>query len=284
MGTLYVVATPIGNLEDITLRALRVLREVRVIAAEDTRHTRKLLSHFGISAPAMSYHQHSPQARREALVAALAEGDVALVSDAGTPALSDPGYELVRDAIAAGYPVVPVPGPAAAISALVASGLPTDQFTFIGFLPRRPAERRATLDELRAEPRTLIFYEAPHRVMACLDDVLATFGDREIALARELTKVHEEWLRGTVSSVRNRMVNGIGPRGEYTLVVAGASPHVSESPAEDETRSQRTLVRLRVLLSGGVRTRDAAAQVASELGMPRREAYALALQVAREIE
>ncbi len=288
MGTLYLVATPIGNLEDITLRALRLLREVPLIAAEDTRHTRKLLSHYQIRTSMISYHEHSPPARREALLAALAEGDVALVSDAGTPALSDPGQELVREAIMAGYPVVPVPGPTAAISALVASGLPTDEFTFLGFLPRKPAERKAALERVRHEPRTLVLYEAPHRLLATLDDLLAVLGDRQIAVARELTKLHEEWLRGAISAVRARSTSGSGPRGEYVLVVAGAPAHGDRSTSAaaskvTEPQQPRAQRLLHDLLEAGLGTRDVAAQVARELGMPRREAYALALKAAREI-
>lgn len=289
MGTLYLVATPIGNLEDITLRALRVLREVPLIAAEDTRQTRKLLTHFGIATPLTSYHEHSPAARREALVAALATGDVALVSDAGTPALSDPGQDLVRDAIAAGYLVVPIPGPAAAVSALVASGLPTDTFTFLGFLPRRSAERRAALARVRAAPETLVLYEAPHRLRATLADLRAVLGDRQMAAARELTKLHEEWLRGPVSAIQARYVAGAAePRGEYTLVVAGAAPggagdmEVAEAlqAAASAPLEERARARLAALLAEGIGTREAAARVAKELGLTRREAYALALTLA----
>ena len=283
MGTLYLVATPIGNLEDISLRALRVLREVALIAAEDTRHSRKLLTHYEITTPTISYHEHSPQARREFLLAALAQGDIALISDAGTPALSDPGQDLVCEAIAAGYPVVPIPGPAAAISALIASGLPTGTFIFLGFLPRRAADRRAALERVRSEPHTLIFYEAPHRLLACLDDLLVVLGDRQIAAARELTKLHEQWLRGPISAVRARFSGEIAPRGEFTLVIAGASP--TETPGEierPEDRDAAIQARLRALLAAGLRTRAAAAQIAAEFGLPKREAYALALKVAPE--
>ncbi|MGZ3676045.1 MAG: 16S rRNA (cytidine(1402)-2'-O)-methyltransferase [Ktedonobacterales bacterium] len=283
MGTLYLVATPIGNLEDITMRALRVLREVRLIAAEDTRHTRKLLTHFAIATPLISYHEHSPQARRDALLAALSEGDVALVSDAGTPAISDPGQDLVREALAAGFPVVPIPGAVAAISALIASGLPTDTFTFLGFLPRKPAERRAVLESARAEPRTLILYEAPHRLHALLDDLLAVLGDRQMVAARELTKLHEEWLRGPVSTIRAHYTTAT-PRGEYTLVIAGASPSQTGMLPPDE-QDQRTLEeiareRLRALMEQGMRTREAASQVAQALGLPKRDVYRLALGLA----
>jgi 16S rRNA (cytidine1402-2'-O)-methyltransferase len=293
MGTLYLVATPIGNLEDITLRALRVLREVPLIAAEDTRQTRKLLTHFGISTPLTSYHEHSHIARREALVAALAAGDVALVSDAGTPALSDPGQDLVRDAIAAGYPVVPIPGPAAAISALVASGLSTDTFTFLGFLPRKSTERQAALARVRTAPQTLVLYEAPHRLRATLADLRAVLGDRQMAAARELTKLHEEWLRGPISAIQAHYAAGATePRGEYTLVVAGALPgeasgeasgmEVAETPgaAEGVSLEERARTRLAALLAEGIGTREAAARVAKELGLTRREAYALALTLA----
>jgi 16S rRNA (cytidine1402-2'-O)-methyltransferase len=283
VGTLYLVATPIGNLEDITLRALRILREVPLIAAEDTRRTRKLLTHFGISTPATSYHQHSPQVRREQLLAALASGDVALVTDAGTPALSDPGQELVRAALAAGYPVVPLPGATAAISALVASGLPTDTFTFLGFLPRKSSERRDTLERFRTAPETLVLYEAPHRLVATLADLRAVLGDREIVAARELTKLHEEWLRGPISRIEAHYEGEAEPRGEYTLVVAGAAPvtpgagRATEPSAEDAARA-----RLRALLATGLGTREAAARVARELGLTRREVYRLALDLAAE--
>ena len=236
MGTLYLVATPIGNLEDITLRALRILREVSLIAAEDTRHTRKLLTHFEISTPMTSYHEHSGPARTEAVVAALATGDVALVSDAGTPLLSDPGQALVRAALAAGHAVVPIPGPSAAIAALVASGLSTDQFTFLGFLPRKSSERRALLARFVQAPETLILYEAPHRLLACLDDLLAVLGDRQATLARELTKVHEEFRRGRLSALR----------AEYAM----ATLHAASSPSSSPARSQRSSRRRKKPWSG----------------------------------
>lgn len=281
MGTLYLVATPLGNLEDITLRALRILREVRIIAAEDTRHTRKLLNHFAITTPSISYHEHSGQPGIRTVLAALAEGDVALVSDAGTPAISDPGVELVQAALAAGYPVIPIPGPSAVIAALIASGLPTSEFAFLGFLPRRSQERRVLLESVASEPRTLVLYEAPHRLRACLDDLRAVLGDREACLARELTKVHEQWLRGTLSTLRARYDGQDEPRGEYTLVVAGATPVVRTHAArEPEALHTDARERLRALLAEGLSTRDAAARVASELALPRRDAYRLALEVA----
>jgi 16S rRNA (cytidine1402-2'-O)-methyltransferase len=284
VGTLYLVATPLGNLEDITLRALRILREARIIAAEDTRYTRKLLSHFAISTPTLSYHEHSGPAGIATVLAALAEGDVALVSDAGTPAISDPGVELVRAALAAGYLVVPIPGPSAVITALIGSGLPTNEFTFLGFLPRRPQDRRAALERVRDEPRTLVIYEAPHRLRACLDDLLAVLGNRDACLARELTKVHEQWLRDTLHNLRAHYSSTETPRGEYTLVIAGASQTpdddaASDSPEEKEANARE---RLQTLLAKGQSTRDAAAAVARELGMPRRDAYRLALELSDE--
>ena len=282
MGTLYLVATPIGNLEDITLRALRVLREVRLIAAEDTRHTRKLLNHFQIATRAISYHEHNKLSRLDDVLAALVAGDVALVSDAGTPAVSDPGQELVRAVLDAGFAVVPVPGPSAAIAALIASGLPTDQFTFVGFLPRRPTERRAAIARVRDLPHTLILYEAPHRLLACLDDLLAELGDRPVAIARELTKVHEEMLRGSLTVLRERCAAGAGPRGEYTLVIAGAgqAPDTSIHARDATIITEDARTRLRALLASGHSTRDAAAIVARDLAIPRRDAYRLALDAA----
>jgi 16S rRNA (cytidine1402-2'-O)-methyltransferase len=278
MGTLFLVATPIGNLEDITLRALRILRQVSLIAAEDTRHTRKLLAHFEITTPMTSYHEHSGPARTDALVEALAQGDVALVSDAGTPALSDPGQALVRAALAVGHSVVPIPGPAAAIAALVASGHSTDQFTFLGFPPRKSSERRALLARFADAPETLILYEAPHRLLACLDDLLATLGDREATLARELTKLHEEFRRGRLSMLRPRYAHGEAPRGEFTLVVAGAEPVVEQEPEEE--RERRAVETIQTLLAEGVSVREAATQVARLTGLPRRQVYRLALGVA----
>lgn len=281
MGTLYLVATPLGNLEDITLRALRILREARIIAAEDTRHTRKLLNHFAITTPTISYHEHSGPVGIVMVLAALAEGDVALVSDAGTPAISDPGADLIRAMLAAGYPVIPVPGPSAVIAALIASGLPTSEFTFLGFLPRRSQDRRALLQQVSDEPRTLAIYEAPHRLRACLDDLLAVLGDREACLAREITKVHEQWLRGTLSTLRARYNGQDEPRGEYTIVVAGA-PRATDLRAEESPETQHAIARdrLQALLAEGYSTRDAAGQVARELALPRREVYRLALEVA----
>src|SRR5574340_567486 len=196
MGILYLVATPIGNLEDITLRALRVLKEVSLIAAEDTRTAHHLLAHFGIQTPITSYYEHNKVQKQTAILDALEQGDVAVISEAGMPGLSDPGYELVCAALAHGVRVVPIPGPSALTAALVASGLPTDQFVYLGFLPRQKSARRKLLESVAAEPRTLVAYEAPHRIPQALDDIADILGDRAITVARELTKVYEEFFRG----------------------------------------------------------------------------------------
>jgi 16S rRNA (cytidine1402-2'-O)-methyltransferase len=277
MATLFLVATPIGHLEDITLRALRVLREASLIAAEDTRHTRKLLTHFEITTPLTSYHEHSGPARTEAVVAALAAGDVALVSDAGTPLLSDPGQALVRAALAAGHTVVPIPGPSAAIAALVASGLSTDHFTFVGFLPRRSSDRRAVLARFAQAPETLLLYEAPHRLLACLDDLLAVLGDRHATLARELTKVHEEFRRGRLAVLRADYAHGEAPRGEFTIVIAGAESAVEQET--EESLERRAIERIHTLLASGASVRETAVAVARLTGLPRRQMYRLALEM-----
>jgi len=277
MATLFLVATPIGNLEDITLRALRILREASLIAAEDTRHTRKMLTHFDISTPLTSYHEHSGPARTEAVVAALSTGDVALVSDAGTPLLSDPGQALVRATLAAGHDVVSIPGPSAAIAAMVASGLPTDQFTFLGFLPRKSSARRALLARFAQAQETLILYEAPHRLLACLDDLLAVIGDRQATLARELTKVHEEFLRGRLAVLRADYAHGEAPRGEFTIVIAGAEPAVEQET--EDTLERRAAQRIHTLLASGVSVRETAVEVARLTGLPRRRVYRLTLEV-----
>ena len=200
MGTLYLVATPIGNLEDLSPRALRILRDARLIAAEDTRVTRKLLAHFDLHTPLTSYFEHNKLSKLDSVLAALAQGDVALVSDAGTPAINDPGYELVRAALSAGYTVCPVPGPSAPLAALAASGLPTDAFLYLGYLPRRSSERRELFEKIADLSYTLIFLESPHRLLAGLADLKSSLGDRQIAVARELTKVHEQIWRGTLSA------------------------------------------------------------------------------------
>ncbi|HSQ17625.1 MAG TPA: 16S rRNA (cytidine(1402)-2'-O)-methyltransferase [Anaerolineales bacterium] len=232
MSTLHLVATPIGNLEDISARALRVLREVGLIAAEDTRHTARLLQHYGILTPCLSYHEHNKLVRLERVLAALDAGDVALVSDAGTPALNDPGYELVRAALAAGHAVSPVPGACAPVAALVASGLPTDTFLYLGYLPRRPVERQRLLQNIAVLPYTLIFLETPHRLLDGLADLAAVLGDRQVAVGRELTKLHEEIFRGSLGQASAHFTSQ-PPRGEFTLVVAGHTAQAVRWSEED---------------------------------------------------
>jgi 16S rRNA (cytidine1402-2'-O)-methyltransferase len=218
-GTLYVVATPIGNLEDITLRALRTLREVALVACEDTRRTRGLLSHFGISVPVTSYFEHNKVAKGERIVRELAAGkSVALVTDAGTPAISDPGFLVVRQARAAGAPVVPVPGPSAVIAALSAAGVPADRFVFEGFLPVKPGRRLNRLRELAALEMTVVCYESPHRILASLEAIGVAFGEVELVIAREVTKQFEEIVRGPSARLREHLAAG-GPRGEFTVVI-----------------------------------------------------------------
>nr|WP_290666992.1 16S rRNA (cytidine(1402)-2'-O)-methyltransferase [Ardenticatena sp.] len=272
MGTLYIVGTPIGNLEDITLRALRILREVALIAAEDTRRTRKLLAHYDIHTPLTSYHEHNRFAKLPVILDALTRGDVALVSDAGMPGISDPGVELVQAAVQAGHTVSPLPGPSALIAALVASGLPTEAFAFFGFLPRKPDERRARLQDLAAWPHTLIFYEAPHRLAATLEDMAALLGgERRIVIARELTKLHEAFWRGTLAEAV-AMVHETPPRGEITLVVEGAPPATPADP--DQWSRERVETALRRLAAEGITGSRAVKQVARLSGWPRDEVYA----------
>lgn len=266
MGTLYLVATPIGNLEDISARALRVLREAALIAAEDTRHSGRLLKHFGIDTPQTSYHEHSQAGRLEHVLAALEGGDVALISDAGTPALNDPGYELVRAALDAGHTVSPIPGPSAPLAALVASGLPTDTFLYLGYLPRRRAQRRSLLETIEELPYTLIFLETPHRLPDALEDMLAVLGNRQIAVARELTKLHEEILRGELRTAQAHF-SAFKPRGEFTLVLAGRAADEGQWPEE----------RLNAALDEAQTQDDPPSQIAGQLaaesGWPRREIY-----------
>jgi 16S rRNA (cytidine1402-2'-O)-methyltransferase len=218
MPVLYVVATPIGNLEDISLRALRVLRQVNLIAAEDTRKTRRLLTAYNIETPLTSYHEHSRRAKLDYLLRYLEKEDLALVSEAGVPGLSDPGYDLIVTAIERGMCVVPVPGPSAVITALVVSGLPTDQFVYVGFLPRRKGQRQRLLSSVRGEPRSIVAFETPHRLREALTDIEEILGDRRVSVCRELTKVHEEVFRGRVSQAREHFAE---PRGEFSLVVEG---------------------------------------------------------------
>jgi len=266
MGILYLVATPIGNLEDISARALRVLREVNLIAAEDTRKTRKLLSHFDIHVPLTSYFEHNKRSKLEHVMAALEQGDVALVSDAGTPALNDPGYELVRAALQAGYTVSPIPGACAPVAALVASGLPTNAFLYLGYLPRQPGERLRALQEVAQLPYTLIFLETPHRLLESIIDLEAVLGNRQMAVARELTKLFEEIIRGSISEIRN-YYDDHPLQGEFTLVVAGHS-------VEKETWSEdRLYTALREAIAQSEPPARAASRIAAESGWPRRKVY-----------
>ena len=274
MGTLFVVATPIGNLEDITFRALRVLKEVALIAAEDTRTTRKLLNHYGINTPLTSYHDHNMRAKTPRLLQNLEEKDVALVSEAGMPGLSDPGYELIRAAIEDGIPIVPIPGASAVTTALVVSGLPTDQFVYLGFLPRRKGERRRLLQSLTRDHRTLMAFEAPHRLRKTLQDIEDTLGDRPITVCRELTKVYEEVFRGRVSEAIQHFAE---PRGEFTLVIQGAG--LEEQDTVTEERDIEVKRALQELISKGIRTKEAVAQVASERRMPKRKVYRMWLEL-----
>lgn len=271
MGTLYLVATPIGNLEDITLRALRILQEVDLIACEDTRRTGKLLARYEIKTPLISYYEHNKLTKLGYILDTLQRKDVALVSEAGMPGISDPGYELVRAAISAHIPVVPIPGPSAPIAALAVSGLPTDSFVYLGFLPRRRRERRHLLQAWAREKPTLVAFEAPHRLLSSLEDIQEVLGDREIALTRELTKLHEEVIRGKVSHLRAHFQE-VRPRGEFTLVIAGAEAEVWE---EEKVREA-----LRELRAEGVSGREATKEVAQLSGHPRSEIYKIWLDLA----
>jgi 16S rRNA (cytidine1402-2'-O)-methyltransferase len=272
LGTLYVVATPIGNLEDITLRALRVLKEVDLIAAEDTRTTRVLLRRYGISTRLVSYNEHNMRRRTPQLLAAVATGDVALVSEAGTPGVSDPGHELITSAIEAGVPVVPIPGPSAVVAALVASGLPMRQFAFLGFLPRRPGERRRALTAAAREPRTTVFFESPHRLRATLEAMGETFGDRRIAVCRELTKTFEEIFRGTATEA---LAHFQEPRGEFTIVVQSAT---DDLPLASDEIVRHQLQQIR---DEGASARDAVKSVTAATGRPHREVYAVWLEITK---
>lgn len=267
MGTLYLVATPIGNLEDMSLRGLRILRQVSLIAAEDTRQTRKLLAHFDIHTPVTSYFEHNKMTKLETILQALQNGDVALVSDAGMPAINDPGYELVRAALAAGHQVSPIPGPSAPLAALAASGLPTDSFLYLGYLPRKAAERQTRLAEVARLPYTLIFLEAPHRLLASLRDMLSVLGNRPIAVARELTKIHEEIWRGDIAGAQQHYAQN-PPRGEFTLVVAGYI-----QPAARRWSEEHVQIALKFGLKLGESPSALAKRVAHESGWDRKELY-----------
>jgi 16S rRNA (cytidine1402-2'-O)-methyltransferase len=272
-GCLFLVATPIGNLEDITLRALRVLKEASLVACEDTRRTQKLLQHYDIATRMVSYHEHNEHSRTPELVAALEQGaQVALVSDAGMPLISDPGHRLVAACIARGILVVPVPGPSAVLAALAAAGLPSDEFVFVGFLPARSGQRRRALEGLRNEPRTMVFYEAPHRLRETLKDAAELFGERPAVAARELTKVHEEFIRGSLGELAAHFA-AQAPRGEITLIVAGrtAAPITAETAAAGGVSLAERVEQL--IREQGLDRKAALKKAAKEYGLPKREAY-----------
>lgn len=267
MGTLYLVATPIGNLEDLSPRAVHVMQEVSLIAAEDTRQTKKLLTHFDIHTALTSYFEHNKLTKLDSVLAALAQGDVALVSDAGTPAINDPGYELVRAALQSGYAVCPIPGPSAPLAALAASGLPTDAFLYLGYLPRRSADRKILVGQIADLSYTLIFLESPHRLLAGLADLESGLGDRQIAVARELTKLHEQIWRGRLSAARIYFTEN-EPRGEFTLVLAGKTKDEKQQWTED-----RLMIAIKFGLKFGESPSALAKRVAAESGWDRKEIY-----------
>ena len=272
MGVLYVVATPIGHLEDVTLRALRVLREVGLIAAEDTRTTRKLLTRYDIKTPITSYNDHNMSTKIPNLIRALETQDVALVSEAGMPGVSDPGRELVVEADASGFPVVPVPGPSALTASLAISGMLAEGALYLGFLPRRKDKRRRLLDSIRTQTGIVVCFESPHRLRASLEDVLAVLGDRDITVCRELTKVYEEVYRGNVSQA---LAHFLEPRGEFTLVMAGAPAQAIDRGRDLEWAGDE----LRRLKGQGLKAREAVAAVSKTSGVPRREVYGLWLGI-----
>jgi len=264
MPTLYIVATPIGNLEDISLRALRILREVKLIAAEDTRQTKKLLATYDINTPMTSYHEHNKWTKLDYILSCLDDGDVALVCNAGTPGISDPGYELMVAARQRGMPVVPIPGPSAVITALVASGLPTERFSFIGFLPHKAGSRRHLLESVANECGTLVVLETPHRLQAALNDILLVLGDRRIAVCRELTKLHEEVFQGTISQAIEHFTE---PRGEFTLIIKGKKGADKPQLTEDIEK------RLQNMRLSGITAKTAVAKLAEETGLSKKELY-----------
>ncbi|WP_019505351.1 16S rRNA (cytidine(1402)-2'-O)-methyltransferase [Pleurocapsa sp. PCC 7319] len=274
LGKLYLVGTPIGNLEDITLRATRILREVDLIAAEDTRRTGKLLQHLQIDKPQISYHEHNHNSRIPELISHLKQGkNIALVTDAGMPSISDPGYKLVREAIASNIRVIPIPGGTAVISALAASGLPTDRFIFEGFLPQKEQDRQARLELLRNETRTIVFYEAPHRLVKTLKDLEIALGVREIVLGREITKIHEEFWRGSIAEAIALYTELRQPKGEYTLVLRGAAEN-NLMMSEAELK-----IELQQLLDQGMTRSQASRHLAKLTSLSRREIYQLDLNI-----
>ncbi|MDY0301764.1 MAG: 16S rRNA (cytidine(1402)-2'-O)-methyltransferase [Trichlorobacter sp.] len=272
-GILYIVATPIGNLEDMTFRAVRILKEADLIAAEDTRHSRKLLSHFGIKTPLTSYFDHNQTLKGEQILDMLLAGkNIALISDAGTPCISDPGYQLVHDVLKHGLKVVPIPGACAATAALSAAGLPTDSFYFAGFPPAKSGKRRSFLAPLAALSATIILYEAPHRLLATLGDIAEVMGKRQIAIARELTKIYEEFITGELPDIIEQISKG-KERGELVILIAAAKEQDKEADAHSVEEQ------LRGLLAKGYSVKDAATMTAVATGQPRRLLYAQALSL-----
>nr|WP_198648600.1 16S rRNA (cytidine(1402)-2'-O)-methyltransferase [Cyanothece sp. BG0011] len=273
-GTLYIVGTPIGNLEDITFRAIRILKSVNLIAAEDTRHTAKLLHHFEITTPQISYHHHNRTARQNELLNYLKEGKtIALVTDAGMPGISDPGYDLINASIIANIPIIPIPGPTAAITALSVSGLPTDRFVFEGFLPLKGKERRDRLQALKTETRTIIFYEAPHRLLKTLTDLQGVYGkDHQLTVGREITKRYEEFWRGSLEDAILYYQNSQQIKGEFTLILAGCSQSRFLELTVDQLRDE-----LQQLLDQGMTRSQASRQLAEVTTFSRRQIYNLSL-------
>jgi 16S rRNA (cytidine1402-2'-O)-methyltransferase len=277
IGTLFVLATPIGNMEDITLRAIRVLKEVGVIAAEDTRHTRKLLARHEVSTPLISYHDHNKEKRTPGLIKKLKSGDsIALVTDAGTPSISDPGHYLVRAAIREDVPVVPIPGASALTAALSVSGLPTDSFVFVGFVPRKSAKRKQLLENLKGEPRTLIFYESPKRLIGLVREIITLMGDRKAVVARELTKLYEEVIRGSLSDILESLETRSSLKGEHTLLVGG-------NEGTEKVDTDLVLNDLRQLhLETGRPLSDLVKEVAGKYGLSKKVVYEEALKLKKE--
>ena len=272
MGTLYLVATPIGNLEDMSARAVRVLKEVSLIAAEDTRHTGKLLKHFEIKTPITSYFEHNKLNKLEFILEKLAVGDVALVSDAGTPAVNDPGYELIKAALASNFDVKPVPGPSAPIAALTASGLPTDSFLYLGYLPHKTSDRHKFIRQVANLSYTLIFLESPYRIVESLEDILSILGDRQICVAREMTKMFEEYWRGTVSGAVDHFKSQPA-RGEFTLVIEG------NTKEESGKWTQKELIKaIEKAMENGKSAKDISSELAMQSGWSKKEIYALVNQ------
>jgi 16S rRNA (cytidine1402-2'-O)-methyltransferase len=269
MGILYLVTTPIGNLEDMSPRGVRILREAILIAAEDTRHTGTLLKHFDIQTPLTSYFEHNKLNKLDFILEKLSEGDVALVSDAGTPAINDPGYELVKAALASNFDVRPIPGPSSPIAALTVSGLPTDSFLYLGYLPSKANERRKALTQALDQPHTLIFLESPHRIVDSLEDILSSLGDRQICVAREMTKMYEEYWRGQVSSAIGYFKSK-DPRGEFTLVIAGKTKEERSAWTEEEL-----LDAIKNELKAGKFAKEISAELAEQSGWNKKEVYAL---------